>query len=94
MERVLRETEHLAADQTITACTPRILSYKPGSRCTIRYELEYSAPPDPSTRTPQVLIGKVYRKGSKAQHAYEGMLTLWRSPLADGSTVTIAEPIA
>ena len=76
-----------------TACTPRILSYKPGSRCTILYELEYAASPDPSIRSPQVLIGKVYRKGSKAQNAYEGMITLWHSPLADGSTVTIAEPI-
>ncbi|HJQ14711.1 MAG TPA: phosphotransferase [Anaerolineales bacterium] len=94
IEKVLRENERLAANHTITACTPRILSYKPGSRCTIRYELEYEALPDPATRNPQVLIGKVYRKGSKAQNAYEGMLTLWHSPLADGSTVTIAEPIA
>lgn len=86
MERVLRENGHFAADQTITACTPRILSYKPGSRCTIRYELEYSAPPDPSTHSPQAIIGKVYRKGSKAQNAYKGMMTLWHSPLADGST--------
>jgi hypothetical protein len=94
LERVLREAGRLAADQTITACTPRILSYKPGSRCTIRYELEYAASPDPSTRSPHLVIGKVYRKGSKAQNAYEGMLTLWHSPLADGSVVTIAEPIA
>lgn len=94
IEKVLRECGRLAADHAITACTPRILSYKPGSRCTIRYELEYFPSSDPSTRSPQVLIGKVYRKGSKAQNAYEGMLTLWHSPLADGSTVTIAEPIA
>ena len=94
MEKVLREDGRLAADQTITACMPRILSYKPGSRCTIRYELEYTASPEPATRAPQLLIGKVYRKASKAQNAYEGMLTLWHSPLADGSTVTIAEPIA
>jgi phosphotransferase family enzyme len=94
MERVLREHGRLAADNTITACTPRILSYKPGSRCTIRYELEYATSPDPSAGSPQLVIGKVYRRGSKAQNAYEGMLTLWHSPLADGSTVTIAEPIA
>ena len=94
LEKALREVGRLGADQTITACTPRVLSYKPGSRCTIRYELEYAAPPEPSTRSPQLLIGKVYRKGSKAQNAYEGMLTLWHSPLADGSVVTIAEPIA
>jgi hypothetical protein len=94
IERVLREDGRLAADHTITACTPRILSYKPGSRCTIRYELEYAGSPDPSTGSPRLVIGKVYRKGSKAQNAYEGMMTLWHSPLADGSAVTIAEPIA
>ena len=94
IERVLREVGRLAADQTITACTPRVLSYKPGSRCTIHYELEYGISPDPSARNPQWVIGKVYRKGSKAQNAYEGMMTLWHSPLADGSAVTIAEPIA
>lgn len=94
LERVLRENGRLAAHHTITDCKPRILSYKPGSRCTIRYELEHAASFDPSTRSTQVLIGKVYRKGSKAQNAYEGIMTLWHSPLADGNVVTIAEPIA
>ncbi len=94
IERVLRENGRLAPDHTITACMPRILSYKPGSRCTIRYELEYAASSNPSIRPPELVIGKVYRKGSKAQNAYEGMLTLWHSPLADGTVVTIAEPIA
>jgi hypothetical protein len=90
MEKVFREDGRLAADHTITACAPQILSYKPGSRCTIRYELEYFPSLDPSSRSPQVVIGKVYRKGSKAQNAYEGMSTLWGFPLADGSKVTIA----
>jgi phosphotransferase family enzyme len=94
MERILRDDGRLAADQTITACTPRILSYKPGSRCTILYHLEYFPPSDPSSRSPQLVIGKVYRKGSKAQNAYEGMTTLWRSSLRDGNAVSIAEPIA
>ena len=93
IERALRETGRLGADQTITTCTPKILSYKPGSRCTIRYELKYAASSNPSTRPPELLIGKIYRKGSKAQNAYEGMLTLWHSSLADGNVVTIAEPI-
>ena len=94
IESVLQEGGYLAPDRTITSCTPRILGYKPGSRCIIRYELEYSPSSDPSLGNHQVLIGKVYRKGSKAQNAYEGMLTLWHSPLADGRMVTIAEPIA
>lgn len=94
MERVLRADGRLAADQTITASMPKILSYKPGSRCTILYHLEYSSSSDTSFRSPQIVIGKIYRKGSKAQNAYEGMLTLWRSPLRNDNTVTIAEPIA
>ena len=94
MESVLREGGRLAADGAITSCTPQILSYKPGSRCIIRYDLEYSPSADPSSGSPQVLIGKVYRKGSKAENAYEGMLTLWHSPLMHGDAVTIAEPIA
>jgi hypothetical protein len=94
LEKLLREDGRLVADHAITSCTPQILSYKPGSRCTIRYVLEYFPSPDPLSRSPRVVIGKVYRKGSKAQNAYEGMLTLWRSPLRDDSTVTIAEPIA
>jgi len=94
MERVLREGGRLAADRAITSCMPQILSYKPGSRCIIRYDLEYSPSSDPSSGNHQVMIGKIYRKGSKAQNAYEGMLTLWHSPLMHGDAVTIAEPIA
>jgi hypothetical protein len=94
MEKVLRESGRLAADREITSCTPKILSYKPGSRCIIRYDLQYSPSSDPSDRSSEVMIGKVYRKGSKAQNAYEGMLTLWHSPLMHGDEVTIAEPIA
>jgi len=94
IEGVLREGRRLDADRAITSCTPQILSYKPGSRCIIRYDLEYSPSWDPSLGAHQVIIGKVYRKGSKAENAYEGMLRLWRSPLRDGNTVTIAEPIA
>jgi hypothetical protein len=94
LEKVLRENGRLEADHAIAACTPQILSYKPGSRCTIRYELEYLPALGLSTRSPRVVIGKVYRKGSKAQNAYEGMLTLWHSPLGQSKAVTIAEPIA
>ena len=94
LEEVLREHGRLGAGQSLASCTPRILSYKPGSRCTIRYELEYSPPPDSSLRAPQELVGKIYRKKGKSQNAYEGMSTLWHSSLADGAAVTIAEPIA
>lgn len=81
-------------DLRIQTCTPEILSYKPGSRCTIRYHLAYPAEQAAGRGWPATVIAKTYRKGSKGQNAYDGMLALWRSPLATGEVVTIAEPLA
>jgi hypothetical protein len=79
-------------DLRIVRCTPHVLSYKPGTRGTIRYDLEY--PSDLAGRGwPEIVIGKTYR-GNKGQIAYEGMRALWQSPLASGDVVTIAEPLA
>jgi hypothetical protein len=93
LEKVFREEGRLPADRSIVSCTPQILSDKPGSRCIIRYELEYSSPSEPLPRCPRAVIGKVYRNNSKAQNAFEGMSALWHSSLANNSLVTIAEPI-
>ena len=81
-------------DLQIQRCTPEVLSYKPGSRCTIRYHLEYSPDLTAGRNWPGTVIAKTYRKDSKARNAYEGMLALWHSPLAAGDVVTIAEPLA
>ena len=70
---------------------------KPGSRCTILYQLEYAgetadqapAEGDP----PHVVVAKTYH-GDKGQNAYAGMRALWESPLGRSSTVRIAEPLA
>jgi hypothetical protein len=79
-------------DLRIERCTPHVLSYKPGTRGTIRYDLEY--PYDLAGRGwPETVIGKTYR-GNKGQIAYEGMRALWQSPLSAGDVVTIAEPLA
>ncbi len=80
-------------DLHIQTCTPKILSYKPGSRCTILYHLQYAG--ELAGRGwPTTVIAKTYRKASKAQNAYDGMLALWHSALAAGDVVTIAEPLA
>jgi hypothetical protein len=80
-------------DLTIQTCAPQVLSYKPGSRCVIRYHLHY--PAEFADRGwPATVIAKTYRKESKGRNAYDGMLALWRSPLAAGDVVTIAEPLA
>jgi hypothetical protein len=93
LEKIFRDQDRLPADLLIESCTPQILSDKPGSRCIIRYELEYSLP-SAQPRYPRTIIGKVYRNNSKAQNAFEGMSALWNSSLAEGNRVTIAEPIA
>jgi len=94
LEKVFRDEDRLPEDRSIVSCTPQILSDKPGSRCIIRYELEYSSPSESLPRCPRTIIGKVYRNDRKAQNAFEGMSALWHSSLAESSLVTIAEPIA
>ncbi len=77
----------------IQACQPRIARYKPGSRCTILYQLEYQAEVAQAHNWPTVVVAKTYR-GDKGQNAYAGMQALWQSPLGSSHTVGIAEPLA
>jgi len=77
----------------IQSCEPKVISYKPGSRCTIMYHLAYPAELAAGHAWPTTVIAKTYR-GKKGQNAYDGMLALWRSPLARGDIVTLAEPLA
>jgi len=75
----------------IRSCTPRVMRYKPGSRCTILYELDYDqGAADPSW--PEVVVAKTYH-GDKGRVAWAGMRALWESPMAT-SGVAIAEPLA
>ncbi len=77
----------------IQSCQPRVARYKPGSRCTVLYQLEYAAEPPARHEWPQVVVAKTYH-GDKGQNAYAGMQALWRSPLGASATVRIAEPLA
>ena len=80
-------------DIEIESCQVDVLSYKPGSRGTIRYFLAY--PPALAGRGwPSAVIAKTYRKESKGRNAFEGMVTLWHTPLARGDVVALAEPLA
>jgi hypothetical protein len=93
LEQGIRACSPDHGEIAIAECRPEVLSYKPGSRCTLRYHLTY--PPELADRGwPANVIAKTYRKDSKGRNAYDGMLSLWRSQLADGSVVTIAEPLA
>lgn len=80
-------------DLQIQASHPRVARYKPGSRCTIVYQLEYPPGADVHHRWPELVVAKTYRK-EKGQNAYESMRTLWNSPLSSSNAVKIAEPLA
>lgn len=75
----------------LQSCRPQIMRYKPGSRCTILYHLDY---PDGETQPgPPLVVAKTYR-GDKGENAYHAMRALWESPLGRSQTVAIAEPLA
>lgn len=76
----------------IAACTPKVMRYKPGNRCTVLYNLEHDAPPQ-EQGWPEVVVAKTYN-GEKGSNAFAAMQALWASPLQRSSTVTIAEPLA
>jgi len=75
---------------SIRACTPEVMRYHPGSRCTVRYRLEYA----PGTETgPAMVVAKTYH-GDKGKTAFAGMTALWSTELASGQVVRLAEPLA
>jgi len=80
-------------DLQIQASHPRIARYKPGSRCTIVYHLDYLPGANVHQRWPELVVAKTYRK-EKGQNAYDSMRALWNSPLSSSRAVKIAEPLA
>ncbi len=75
----------------LESCEPQVVRYKPGSRCTIRYRLDYPTGPE-GRAWPDIVVAKTYR-GDKGRIAWNGMRALWESPMAS-SGVAIAEPLA
>jgi hypothetical protein len=78
-------------DLQIEATHPKIVRYKPGSRCTIVYHLDY--PAHAENRWPELVVAKTYRK-EKGQNAYESMRAFWDTALSSSTLVKIAEPLA
>ena len=78
-------------DLQIQATHPKIVRYKPGSRCTIVYNLDY--PADAHNHWPELVVAKTYRK-EKGQSAYESMRAFWDTALSSSTLVKIAEPLA
>ncbi len=80
-------------DIEIKSSNPKVVRYKPGSRCTVLYHLEYpqNMPSDPPW--PELVIAKTYRN-EKGKNAFDGMRALWNSALGSSRMVQIAEPLA
>lgn len=84
MRPLLARAAGLHADE-ISTCSARILSYKPGERCTIRYGL--SQPRESRGDSPEIgMVGKLYRAKADATRVYEWSNFLrTRTPMFDGS---------
>jgi hypothetical protein len=93
LERSIRNGSPAYRDLRIRAVTPQVVRYKPGSRCTIVYQLAYPPELAGDPQWPTTVVAKTYQ-GSKGENAYAAMRALWNSPLAAGDVVTIAEPLA
>src|SRR5690348_2734439 len=80
IEAALRARGGRFSGLRLAGCRPRVMRYRPGLRCTIRYDLAYppGARPD---EWPDAVIAKLYEDEDQAQHTYTAMAALWRSPL-------------
>jgi hypothetical protein len=74
---------------TVTGSVPTVARYKPGSRCTIVYDITYDPP---SSALPSPVIAKTHQ-GEKGVRSHEAMTALWATPLSSGADVVIAEPL-
>jgi len=87
IERMLRTGSYPEA--RVASSTPHVVRYKPGSRCTIVYDLAYDPP---SAGLPNPVVAKTHQ-GDKGAVAHEAMTALWSTPLAAGDVVRVAEPL-
>ena len=92
MSRIRSGSPHYQ-DLQIQTSHPKVARYKPGSRCTIVYQLDYPSGTDAHERWPELVVAKTYRK-EKGQNAYESMRAFWDSALSSSGVVKIAEPLA
>lgn len=87
IEDMLREGLHPTA--RVRSASPTVARYKPGSRCTIVYDVVYEeGTPD----LPNPVIAKTHQ-GDKGAFAHQAMSALWDTSLSEGGSVLIAEPL-
>lgn len=82
------------AEATVVECEPKVVRYKPGSRCTIVCRVSYAEGTSADGRQlPDPVVVKTHQ-GDKGSTAWAAMSALWATPLAQGDIVRIAEPLA
>ena len=69
-----QEPRDAGHDVAVAGCAPEVVRYKPGSRCTIVYRMDYGGAPGPDP-----LVVKTHQ-GDKGRTAWEAMRALWASP--------------
>ena len=89
VERAVRGCSPAYAGFRTGSCVPNVARYKPGSRCTIVYDLGLA--PDAPADWPRAVVAKTYH-GDKGRTAFDGMHALWESPMRR-SRIAIAEPL-
>jgi hypothetical protein len=87
--RAIRSSSPKYANLRPESCVPHVARYKPGSRCTIVYDLGLA--PDAPEDWPRAVVAKTYH-GDKGRTAFDGMHALWESPLRQ-ARIAIAEPL-
>ncbi|GAA4410797.1 hypothetical protein GCM10023168_30870 [Fodinibacter luteus] len=87
IERMLRAGAYPQA--RVASSTPNVVRYKPGSRCTILYDVAYDPPTD---ALPNPVVAKTHQ-GDKGAVAHDAMTALWGTDLARGDVVLLAEPL-
>lgn len=87
IEGMLRDGAYPSA--TVLSATPNVARYKPGSRCTIVYDVVYEPGADD---LPNPVIAKTHQ-GDKGAFAHQAMSALWATSLSEGRSVLIAEPL-
>ena len=87
IEAILRAGAHPSA--RVASTVPTVARYKPGSRCTIVYDVTYDPP---SATLPNPVIAKTHQ-GEKGVRSHQAMTALWATPLSSGEDAVIAEPL-
>jgi hypothetical protein len=92
LEQLLREGSAVYRDLRVAGCESDLVRYKPGSRATILFHLQYPEQ-DAERGWPDRVIAKRYRD-LRGAGTYAAMRELWNTPLRSDPQLTLAEPLA